>query len=50
MSSKERKICPGEVGLGADLGVGLYAGVCVDEALDFVAGLFFLDLLGDDIR
>lgn len=51
ISSKDRSVCKAEVGLGADAFIaGAYAGVCVDEVLDFVAGLFFLDVSGDDIK
>jgi hypothetical protein len=49
VSSKERKVCPGEIGVGLDaFVVGGYAGICVDELLDFAAGLFFLDPAQDD--
>lgn len=49
-NSKERRVCTGEVGLGIDFFVaGAYAGICVEELADFVAGLFFIDLRGDDI-
>lgn len=48
--SKDRTICPGEVGVGADLLiVGAYGGVCLDEAIDFMAGIFFIDLKDDDL-
>ncbi len=48
--SKDRNVCPGEVGAGADLLiVGAYGGVCLDEVVDFVAGIFFLDPKDDDI-
>lgn len=51
VESKDRKVCPGEVGVGADVVlIGAYGGVCVEELLDFAAGLFFLDILGDDLR
>jgi len=50
VNSSDRKICPGEIGLGADLLVaGAYGGVCVDEFADFLAGIFFIDLKDDDI-
>jgi hypothetical protein len=50
IDSSDRKVCPGEIGLGADLAVaGLYAGVCVDEVADFLAGLVFVDLKDDDL-
>ncbi len=47
--SFDRKICNGEVGVGLDLLLfGAYGGICIDEAVDFLGGLFFLDLLKDD--
>ena len=50
VNSSDRKVCPGEIGLGADLLVaGAYGGVCVDEFADFLAGIFFIDLKDDDI-
>lgn len=50
VDSSDRKICPGEIGLGADVLVaGAYGGVCVDEFADFLAGIFFIDLKDDDI-
>ena len=49
IQSKDRKINAGEVGLGLDLGiVGAYAGLCLDEAGDFVAGIVGLDPKADD--
>ncbi len=51
VASKDRQVCPGEIGLGLDvLLVGGYAGICSDELLDFVAGIFFFDVKDDDIR
>jgi hypothetical protein len=51
IESNERKVCKGELGAGADLFiVGAYGGLCVDELLDFVAGVFFLDVSGDDLK
>lgn len=50
VDSADRKICDGEIGLGADVLVaGAYGGVCVDEFADFLAGIFFIDLKDDDI-
>lgn len=47
--SLDRQVCPGELGIGADLFLfGGYAGICLDELVDFSAGLFFIDLLDDD--
>ncbi|MGI6680671.1 MAG: hypothetical protein ACOX3T_04225 [Bdellovibrionota bacterium] len=49
--SQSRNTCPGELGAGVDLLLfGVYAGVCTEEILDFGTGLFFIDLLGDDIK
>jgi len=51
VQSKERPVCRGEVGLGIDLFIiSGYAGVCADEAADFLAGLFFFDTAHDDLR
>jgi len=51
VNSKDREVCKGEIGLGLDVVVvGAYAGICVEEVVDFVAGIFFLDLMGDDYR
>lgn len=51
VSSDDRKVCKGEIGVGADLFLaGAYGGVCVDELMDFIAGIFFLDVSGDDIK
>ena len=48
--SKDREVCKGEVGLGADvLIVGAYGGICFDELADFLTGLFFIDIKDDDI-
>ena len=48
--SDDRELCVGEIGLGLDLGLGAYAGICSEELLDFFAGLFFIDLEADDIQ
>ncbi|WKZ56610.1 MAG: hypothetical protein QY326_07720 [Bdellovibrionota bacterium] len=48
IQSKDRDICSGEIGVGVDLIVGGYAGVCVDEVFDFLAGIFFWDPKDDD--
>lgn len=50
VASHDRKVCKGEIGLGADLLVGAYLGICTEEVLDFVAGIFFLDVSGDDLH
>ncbi|RMG41832.1 MAG: hypothetical protein D6719_07710 [Candidatus Dadabacteria bacterium] len=47
-SSPERDICAGEIGIGADLLIGGYAGICLEEVLDFTAGLFLIDVMQDD--
>lgn len=51
LDSKDREVCPGEIGIGADIVlVGAYGGICAEELLDFLAGVFFLDVMGDDIK
>jgi len=50
VKSRDRKVCIGEIGAGADvLLAGAYGGVCLDEVVDFVAGFFFLDVSDDDL-
>ena len=50
IESKDRKVCNSEIGLGADvLVVGAYAGICLEEVFDFIGGIFFLDLINDDL-
>ena len=49
--SKVRKICWDEVGAGADVLVaGAYLGVCPDEFIDFLGGIFLLDYKDDDLK
>ncbi|MCB9029712.1 MAG: hypothetical protein H6619_01560 [Deltaproteobacteria bacterium] len=48
IGSKSREVCVGEIGVGVDLIAGGYAGVCVDELIDFVGGFFLLDFKHDD--
>jgi len=49
VSSKKRNTCKGEIGLGLDLLIfGANAGICIDELADFVAGIFFFDIMNDD--
>lgn len=50
LQSKDRKVCAGEIGVGADLFVGAYAGFCPEELVDFFAGLVFLDVMSDDMK
>lgn len=50
LESKDREICTLEVGAGADLFLGLYGGVCLDELADFAGGIFFLDFKKDDLK
>ena len=45
-----RKICPGEFAIGIDAFAAAHAGLCLDEAVDFLAGIFFLDVKNDDIK
>jgi len=47
-SSVGRSPTPGEFGIGLDLLVGAYAGVCVDELFDFAGGLVGFDPQNDD--
>jgi hypothetical protein len=47
--STQRDICTYEIGAGIELfAVGAYVGFCPEEAVDFLAGLFFLDTEQDD--
>lgn len=49
VNSFGRDVCPGELGAGVDLFlVGGYGGVCFDEALDFLVGIFGFDMMEDD--
>lgn len=49
--SSDREVCPAEIGVGADaFVVGAYGGICLDEVVDFVAGIFLVDLKEDDYR
>lgn len=48
--SPDRKVCTSELGLGLDLVVGAYVGICFDELVDFAGGIFFLDPKGDDLQ
>ena len=51
VASKDREICVGELGAGVDLFlIGGYAGFCPEELVDFVAGVFFLDVMDDDVK
>ncbi|MBX7139267.1 MAG: hypothetical protein K1X83_14930 [Oligoflexia bacterium] len=50
VNSKDRKVCPGEFGLGLDFLLGGYIGICTEEMVDFAAGLFFVDVMDDDIK
>lgn len=46
-----RKVSPGEVGLGVDLGlIGLYLGVSPDSAADFLLGFGGIDFEEDDLQ
>lgn len=51
VDSTDRPVCPGELGLGGDVLVaGAYAGVCVDEVVDFLGGLLLIDFKNDDFH
>jgi len=47
---EDRNVCQFELGVGADLLLGGYGGICFDEVPDLIAGFFFFDLSGDDRR
>ncbi|HMO01387.1 MAG TPA: hypothetical protein PKD37_04505 [Oligoflexia bacterium] len=48
--SNKRNVCPGEIGLGGDLFIaGGYVGICFDELIDFLGGIFLIDLKDDDL-
>lgn len=50
VESNDRKVCSGEVGVGADiLIVGGYVGICFEELADFLGGLLLFDLMQDDL-
>jgi len=46
--SRDRHVCQGEVGIGVDAVAGAYAGICFDEVVDFLGGVFLLDPSNDD--
>lgn len=51
VQSKDRDICAGELGAGADLFIiGAYGGICVEELADFITGLVFIDIMDDDFK
>lgn len=51
VQNNSREICAGEVGVGLDLFIaGGYAGICFDEVVDFVGGIFTLDPKDDDLK
>lgn len=50
VNSSDRRVCKGEIGVGVDLVAGAYVGVCSEEVFDFLAGLFFFDIMEDDLR
>jgi len=50
-ADRNRRTGDFEIGAGAELLVlGVYAGVCLDESIDFVLGIFGIDVLEDDFR
>jgi hypothetical protein len=50
-SVPERNLCKGIIGVGADVVlVGAHAGFCPEELLDFVLGIFFIDIMDDDYQ
>lgn len=48
--SKDRTVCKAEFGVGLDLFVGGYVGICGEGLVDFVAGIFTFDPLGNDLK
>ena len=51
VKSKDRTVCDAEVGLGLDVFlVGGYGGICFDEVVDFIGGVFTADPKKDDWR
>jgi tyrosyl-tRNA synthetase len=51
VKSKDREVCGGEIGAGADLFlVGAYVGFCPEELVDFVGGIFTFDIMDDDFK
>ena len=51
VNSKDRSVCKAEVGLGLDvLLIGGYGGFCAEELVDFLSGIFFIDVMDDDIK
>jgi hypothetical protein len=47
--SASRRVCQAEFGLGLDIGLGAYGGICGEELLDFLAGIVMIDLEADDL-
>lgn len=50
VSSKDRDICTAEIGVGVDLLLGGYLGICPVEIFDFFGGIFLLDVRDDDLK
>jgi|GEM_PF-2068682 len=48
--SEDREVCQAEFGIGLDIFLGGYIGICPEGIVDFFAGLVFLDPDDDDIR
>lgn len=45
----DRNLCKGIVGVGVDLAfVGAHVGFCPEELVDFVLGIFLIDIMDDD--
>ena len=49
IQSSDRFVTPYELGIGLDLIIGGYLGVSFDEAIDFLAGIFFIDPKNDNL-
>ncbi|MCB0320774.1 MAG: hypothetical protein KDD60_07580, partial [Bdellovibrionales bacterium] len=48
--SEDREVCSSEIGVGVELGLGVYLGVCLEGVVDFLGGIVFLDPEDDDFR
>ncbi|MCB0330472.1 MAG: hypothetical protein KDD70_12435 [Bdellovibrionales bacterium] len=48
--SSDREVCDTEIGVGIDLFLAGYIGICAEGIVDFLGGIIFLDPDDDDIR
>lgn len=45
----DRNLCKGVIGAGVDLAfVGAHVGICPEELVDFILGIFLIDIMDDD--